>query len=163
MAGVGRDVRVDGRLAPLAQPTIPSLVVAARLERVAGEVEVVLEQAGEVLRARADLDEVDGVPGAPQCHGRLVEQQVDVDRLEGLAVAALLHLLDEPDDRRVLLRERGLVGEIGAGRGAEDERGDDRRDPSSSDAIGHRRCSTLGLRRAYEGGNRRAVGAQERK
>ena len=163
MTGIGRDVRVDGRRAPLTQSAIPPLVVAARLERVAGEVEVVLEQAGEIVRARADLDEVDGVPRSAQRDRRLVEQQVDVDRLEGLAVAALLHLLDEPDDRRVLLGERGLVGEIGAGRRTDDERGDDGRDPSSSDAIGHRRRSTLGLRRANEGGNRRAVGAQERK
>ena len=98
---------------PSRQAPRPALVVAPRIERVPGEVEVVLPEAVDVVRRRADPDEVAAVPGPAQGHGRLVEEEVDVERLVRLAVAALLGLLDEPDDRRVLLGERLLVGEVG--------------------------------------------------
>ena len=75
---------------------------------------MVLEAVDEVVRARPDLDEVGDVPGAAQRDGLLAEEEVDVGRDERLAVAADVLLLDEPDDRRVLLGERPLVGEIGA-------------------------------------------------
>ena len=54
VAGLGRDVRVDGRRRARGDPALPAQVVAARIERVPREVEVVLVQAsGEVLRRRA--------------------------------------------------------------------------------------------------------------
>ena len=82
--GLGRDVRVDGRLRALRDAVRPVLVVAAGVERVAGEVEVVLvARGGEIVGRRRDLDEV-AAPGPPQRDGRLVEQDLDVDRIERL-------------------------------------------------------------------------------
>jgi hypothetical protein len=77
---------------------------------------VVLVEPGEVLRRRPDLHEVGRVPGAAQCDGRLAEDAVDVHRLVRLPGAALLGLLDEPDDGGVALGERLLVAEVGGGR-----------------------------------------------
>ena len=56
---VGRHVRVRRRLALGAELLLPVQVVAARLERVPGEVEVVApEPAAEILRLRRDLYEI---------------------------------------------------------------------------------------------------------
>ena len=64
MARVADDVCVDGRGLALAQAPCPELVGAARVERVPGEVEVVLVQAvREVVGGRRDLDEVAAAPG----------------------------------------------------------------------------------------------------
>ena len=110
VAGLGRDVGVHRRLVPLGDAAGPSLVAAARGERVPGEVEVVVvEPAGEIAGGRPDLDQIRPVPGATERNGRLAEERVDVERLVGLAGAALLLLLDEPDLRRVALGERLLV------------------------------------------------------
>ena len=67
----------------------------------------------KIRRERADLHEVAQVPG-PRNAGRLVEEEIDVDRAVLLTVAACLRLLDDPDDRGVLLGERRLVREVGA-------------------------------------------------
>ena len=126
MRGVGRDVRVDGRRpAARGEMALPVLVVAARAERAAREVEVVLEAVDQVLRARADLHQVGRVPGPAQRDGRLAEQQVDVERDVRLSGAALHGLLDEAHDRAVLLRERVLVAGRRARRRDEDRRGRD--------------------------------------
>ena len=85
---------------------------------------VVVEPAGEVARGRPDLDQVGPVPRAAERDGRLAEERVDVHRLVGLARAALLLLLDEPDHRRVALRERLLVARARSSRGAGAEHGD---------------------------------------
>ena len=111
--GVGGDVGVDDRLGVVGDPVRPALVCAAGVERVAGEVEVVLVETGQIVRRRADLDQVECVPRPPQRDRRLVEERVDVDRLVRLARAALLELLDEPDDGCVPLRECDLVVERG--------------------------------------------------
>jgi hypothetical protein len=89
-----RDVRVDGRLAPVGKATCPALVVAAGVERVAREVEVVLEPVPEVLRPRPDLHQVVRAPWAAKRDGRLVvEQQVDVQWVVRLAWALTFLLL----------------------------------------------------------------------
>ena len=86
--GLGRDVRVDGRGLTPDELALPAEVVAARLERAPGEVEVVLEEAlREVIRGRTDLDQVALVPRAAQRDGRLAEEQVDVDRKVGFSWA----------------------------------------------------------------------------
>ena len=122
--GVGRDVCVDrGRAAARGEVVLPALVVAARAERAARVVEVVLEAVDQVLRARADLHQVGRVPGPAQRHGRLAEQQVDVERDVRLSGAAFHGLLDEAHDRAVLLRERVLVARRRAGRDGDRERG----------------------------------------
>jgi hypothetical protein len=118
-------VRVDGGRFALAQAPCPALVVAARVEGVSGEIEVVLvEAAREVVGRRPDLDEVAASPRPAQRDGRLVEEQVDVQRLVRLAGPALLGLLDEADDRRVVLGELDLVLEVGARRRSGGERRD---------------------------------------
>jgi hypothetical protein len=63
VARVGGDVRVHGRGTSLGEPARPALVVAAGVEGIVREVEVVLEAIDEVLRGRADLHQVDGVRG----------------------------------------------------------------------------------------------------
>jgi hypothetical protein len=138
VARIADDVRVDGRLASLGDPAAPQLVGAARVERVAGKVEVVLVQAFEVGRCRRDLDEIDGVPRATEGDRPLVEENVDVDRLVRLPRPALLFLLDEPDGRCVALRELALVGEVGRGSRRRDERGrgDECREEEGSHASG---------------------------
>ena len=83
---------------------------------------MVLVETGEILGRRRDLHEIDAVPRSAQRHRGLAEEQIDVHRLVGLAGAAFLGLLDEPDDRGIRLRERRLVGEIGRGRRHDDER-----------------------------------------
>ena len=109
LGGVGGDVRVDRGLVAGRQPPRPSLVVAAGVERVAREVEVVLVEPGDVLRRRPDLHEVGRVPRAAQCDGRLAEDAVDVHRLVRLPGPALLGLLHEADDGGVAVGERPLV------------------------------------------------------
>ncbi len=135
--GIGRDVRVHRRRASLAQPSVPALVVATRIERIPGEVEVVLEEVGQVVRRWADLDEVDRVPRPAQRDRRVSEEQVEVDRPVGLAVAALLLLLDDPDDGGVLRGQVGLVGEVGGGSGADDERREHREHGCERDTPAH--------------------------
>ena len=64
VAGIGRDVGVHRRLRALRQAPRPELVVAAGVERVAREVEVVLVAVVEIGRRGPDLDEVGAVPRA---------------------------------------------------------------------------------------------------
>ncbi len=120
LAGVARvagDVCVDGRGVALAQAARPKLVGAARVERVSGEVEVVLVQAvREVVGRRRDLDEVAAAPGPAQRDRGLVEEEVDVQRLVRLTGPAFLELLDEADHRCVALGEGDFVLEVGCGR-----------------------------------------------
>ena len=70
-----RNMRVHGRLAPFGEATGPALVAAAWIERVAREVEVVLESVPEVLRPRPDLHQVERVPRPAQRDGRLVVEK----------------------------------------------------------------------------------------
>ncbi len=110
VAGVGHDVRVHRRLVTLVDVPRPVQVVAARVERVAREVEVILVEPGpEVAGARPDLHEVGARPRPAQRDRRLVEEQIDVDRDVRLPGAAALGLIDEPDDGGVARRERRLV------------------------------------------------------
>ena len=118
---IGGDVRVDGRLRPLRDQARPPLVAAARVERVPGEVEVVLVPADEILRGRTDLDEIEPVPGAAQRDRRLAEQRAYVDRLVRFAGAALVVLRDQPDDGCVALGQRLFVSERGGRRRGADE------------------------------------------
>jgi hypothetical protein len=110
--GLAGDVRVDGGRRAFGQSPRPALVVAAGVERVAGEVEVVLVAVDEVGRGRADLHQVALVPGTAKGDGRLAEQQVDVGRLVRLPGSALLGLVDEPHRGGVLLGQRRLAGEV---------------------------------------------------
>ena len=110
VAGVGHDVRVHRRLVTLVDVPRPVQVVAARVERVAREVEVILVEPGpEVAGARPDLHEVGARPRPAQRDRRLVEEQIDVDRDVRLPGAASLGLIDEPHDGGVARRERRLV------------------------------------------------------
>ncbi len=113
---LGDDMRVHRRLAACRQPLRPADVVATRIERVAGEVEVVLEPVDEVVRRRRDLHEVGATPGPAERDRLLVEKEIDVGRDVRLAVAALVHLLDDSYDGCVALGERALVPEVGDGR-----------------------------------------------
>ncbi len=119
------------------------LVVAARVERIARKVEVVLVATDEILGRGRDLHEVGPIPGAAKRHGGLAEEEIDVCRDERLAVAALLALLDDPNDRRVTLGERLLVDIVGARRRDRDRcepKRDDECDPASAR---HRRILCL--------------------
>src|SRR5829696_5172196 len=78
LAGIADDVGVDRRLASLADPAAPALVVAARVERVARKIEVVLVEPVEVGGDRRDLDEIDLIPRAAESDRPLVEEDVDV-------------------------------------------------------------------------------------
>jgi hypothetical protein len=120
VGGLLRDVGVDGRLGVRGDPARPQLVVAAGVESIPGEVEVVLvETATEVVGGRPDLDEVVAAPGAAERDGLLVEDRFDVDRPVRLAGPALLGLLDEADDRRVALGQ--LLLRLGLRNAREDE------------------------------------------
>ena len=145
MSWIGRDVGVDSGLVAFAEAPIPALVAAARVERVPREVEVVLVEAGDVLVLRRHLDEIDRVPRPAQRDRRLVEEQIDVGRPVRLAVAALLELLDEADDRCVALREGGLVGEVGGcdrtARERERQRREGDQEPSAHAAGTERKMS----------------------
>ena len=99
VAGIRRDVCVHRRLGALRHATGPLLVVAAGVERVAGEVEVVLVAIVKIRGVRRDLDEVGAVPGTAERDGRLIEEHVDVGWDVGLPRAALLRLLDEANHR----------------------------------------------------------------
>ncbi len=83
---------------------------------------MVLVEIDEVVGRRPDLDEIRRAPRATQRDRPLVEEQIDVDRLERLSRPALLELLDEAHDRRVPVRESLLVGEVGRRLGRRDER-----------------------------------------
>ena len=155
--GVGRDVGVDGRLAVLGEAPRPVLVAAAGVERVAREVEVVVEAVDEVLGRRADLHQVGRVPRAAQRNGRLVEQHVHVGRLPGLARAALLLLLDEPDDRREPLGQRALVGEVGVSDRGGGERHRNRNDEQGRHAR-HQNDQNTGTRKTATTPNRASSG-----
>ena len=76
---------------------------------------MVLVEAGEIAGGGGDLHEVGRVPGPAERDRGLLEDEVDVDGQVRLSRPALLELLDEPHDRRVLLGELGLVGEVGRG------------------------------------------------
>jgi hypothetical protein len=116
-------MRVHGRRVALAQPAVPAFVVAAWVKSVAREVEVVAVEAGDVFGRRGDLDEIGPVPRPAQGDGRLLEEEVDVERPVGLSVAALLLLLDDPNDGCVAFGEGLLVGVVGASDGGQDEHG----------------------------------------
>ena len=139
-AGLGGDVRVDGRRLSFGEAVRPPLVVAARIEGVPWEVEVVLvEVAGHILRRRSDLDQVSGPPRAAERNGLLTEEQVDVDRLVRLAVPTVLSLGDEPHDRGVPLGKRGLVRGVGrrVRRRNEREHGDEGTQDRAARVCGH--------------------------
>jgi hypothetical protein len=111
---LGHDVRVGNGLVALGDAPRPLLVATARVESIAGEVEVVVvETLREIGRRGPDLHEVAAAPGAAQRDRCVAEEGVDVHRAVRLPRAALPVLRDEADDRRVALRERGLVGEAG--------------------------------------------------
>jgi hypothetical protein len=141
---LGDDVRVDDGLAALRQAAGPQLVRAAGVEGVPREVEVVLVQPREVLGARADLHQVERVPGTAERDRRITEEHVDVRRDVRLARPAFLGLLDEADDGCVLLGERRLVGEIGGRRRRGDERdGCGKRDEEGPRSHVGRFCQAL--------------------
>ncbi len=122
--GITRDMRVHARRLPRGQPALPVQVVAAGGQRVPREVEVVLVEAlREILRGRADLDEVAAAPGAAQRHRRLAEEHVHVDRQIRLGRAAVAGLCNEAHHRRVALCERRLLPDVG-GRGRRDDQGE---------------------------------------
>ena len=80
MGGVGRRRARRRSAASVGEEmALPELVVAARDERAARVVEVVLVAVDEVLRARADLHQVGRVPGPAQRDGRLRRKEVDVE------------------------------------------------------------------------------------
>jgi hypothetical protein len=83
---------------------------------------VVLVEAREILRDRRDLDEIGGIPRSTQRDRRLVEEEVDVDRLVRLAVAARLGLRDEAYDGGEALGQCRLISEIRGSRRRHDER-----------------------------------------
>ena len=144
VAGVGGDVRIDGRRRAFGDALRPLLVAAARVERVPGEVEVVLVEPGEIVRGRADLDQIGGIPWSTQRDRRLVEEGVDVDRLVRLAVPAVLGLGDEPHHRGIALGERGLVREVGrrARRRDEREHGNEGAEQQGRERVGINRDSS---------------------
>ncbi len=109
MRGVGHDVCV-GRGVPLGtEVLLPVQVVAAGLERVAGEVEVVApEPAAEIRGARCNLDEV-VPPGSAQRNRRLAEDGVDVDRHIVQPRATVFAADDEAHDGRVPVRQLALL------------------------------------------------------
>ena len=108
MSGIGRDVRIDGRRVSYRQPPLPVEVVAARVERIPREVEVVLVEAPrEILGGGADLDDAGVLPRPAQRHRRLVEEQVDGDRYVRVAGLAV-RVGDEPHDRRIPLGQGRL-------------------------------------------------------
>ena len=105
------DVGVDGRGVALGETLRPLVVDAAGVERVAGEVEVVLEAILEVGRLRPDLDEVGRVPRPTEGDLPVAKEQVHVDRLERLARLAGSALLDDAHDGCIFLGERRLLGD----------------------------------------------------
>ena len=113
-------MRVHHRLA-VAVPFLPQLlVVAAGLERVAGEVEVVaLRLAVEIGRGRRRFD---GAARPVQRDVGVSEDGVDRERPVRLAVAAFVGLLLEGEDRRIAVGQP-LVGGGGAERGRHKEAG----------------------------------------
>ncbi len=66
---------------------------------------VVEEALGQVSCRRRDLDDVDRVPRAAQCHVGAPEHAPHIRRLIRLTVTAWLLLFDEPDDRRITQRQ----------------------------------------------------------
>jgi hypothetical protein len=62
----------------------------------------------EVCRRRRHLDQIIGLPRAAQRDGALAEECVDVARQVRLARSALVLLLDQPDDGRILLGQLRL-------------------------------------------------------
>ena len=104
----------------------PALVVAAGIERVPGEVEVVLVAAARSAAVGPIFTRSVGFHGPRSATVSLAEERVDVDRLVRLAGPALVGLLDEADDRGVPLGERLLVAQVGCGRRRNAERGRER-------------------------------------
>ena len=105
-AGLGCDVRVQRRRPALRKPALPHFVVAPGSKRVAGEIEVVVEEpAPEPRGGRADGDHVVAAPGRSQSDRVDAEDRVHVDRTVGLAGPALVLLLDELHDRGKTLRQ----------------------------------------------------------
>ena len=92
---------------------------------------VLVEAGPEIGVGRRDLHEVAAAPRPAQRDRRLREQGVDVERLVRLAGAALLRLLDQPDDRREARGELLLLREVGGGglrQGQGAQQGDQDRD-----------------------------------
>ena len=122
---------------------------------------MVFEALHQIVRGRPDLHEVGDVPRAAQRDGFLAEQEVDVGRDERLAVAADVLLLDEPNDRRVLLCERPLVREVG-GRVRRRDQGGKHQDGQESEARADHDENSLvrrGRRRAITPRRFRAIDA----
>ncbi len=115
---LGRDVGVGRRRGARADGAGPLLVVTARLEWVAGEVQVVaVETRAEILGRRAGLDHVVFCPRPAQCHAGVTQNELDVAGLIGLPGPALDVLVDQPNHRREPLGE-GLFGLVGRAGGA---------------------------------------------
>ncbi len=110
---------------------------------------MVLEAADEILRDRADLHEVGGVPRPSERDGVLAEQPVDVGRDERLAVSAFLVLLDDPHDRREALGERLLVRVVGGA--AAPGHGDETAEQDDARRRGSRHDSRRGADTARDG------------
>ena len=144
------DVRVDGRLGALGKATRPELVVAAGVERVAREVEVILEAVPEIFLPRPDLHEIGPAPRPAERHrGLVIEEQPNVERVVRLPrPAALLLLLDETNDGRKALREGLLVVEIRARERRHEQRSrEQRRKRNPSRTAGNRSPHCFFLRR----------------
>ena len=144
VGGLCRDMRVDRRFRPLRDPPFPALVVAPGIERIAGEVEVVLVAGRrEIARRRRDLHEV-AAPRSAERDGRLVEERVDVDRDVRLPGTALVGLRNEPHVRCVALRERLLVlsgSRRGRRRDERERRGEDQERASHCSGFDTNRSS----------------------
>ena len=109
------------------------------MKRIAGKVEVVLEQPpGQIFRRRTDLHEVGAVPRPAQRHRRLTKERVDVDREVRLPRTAVTVVLDEPHDRRVPLGERPIAAAVGGSHGRDPER-------DRTGADNERRLHAIGL------------------
>ena len=103
---------------------------------------MVLVETGDVVRRRADLHEVGGIPRAAQGDCPVTEEDVHVRRLERLTGPALLRLVDEADDGRVPIRKRLLVLEVGVRRDREGEHGQDAAGDCGRETTAHRRRSS---------------------
>jgi hypothetical protein len=116
MPWIRRDIRIDGGRPARDEPPLPMEIRTARVERVPRKVEVVLVEAlGEIVRRRADLDQV-VAPRPAQGDRRLAEERVDVDRGVRLARRAV-RVLDEPHDRGIAFGQRLRVGQACGGAG----------------------------------------------
>jgi hypothetical protein len=147
---VGCHVGVDRRLGSRGDAPAPTFVATSWVERGAGKIQVVLvEPTAEIGRRRPDPDQIAPRPGPAQRDRRLAEQPIHVEWPVGLAVAALLVLFDEPDDRCVPLGEGRFVTGVRGGDGDSDQREEERQEDSESSTAHAACCSAYGSARAF--------------